>query len=221
MAAQGRYSEGRCLKTDLAGCVLRRNRGRVNIGFMGGSFDPVHIGHLIAAQDAYEQMGLDRLMFVPAAQTPLKSGPTQASADHRMMMIQQAVAGDRRFAVSDFELRKGGISYTVESARHFRSMYPSDELYWVIGSDQLPAMHLWKDIDELSEMVQFIVLERPGFPQEYVESRQPGLRIHRCTSRLIELSSTEIRNRAARGLPLEYLVPSKAVVYIEEHNLYR
>lgn len=188
---------------------------------MGGSFDPVHFGHLIAAQDAYEQVGLDHLVFVPAARTPLKSGPPRASADHRLAMIQEAVEGDRRFAVADFELRKGGVSYTVESARHFRGVYPSDQLFWIIGSDQLPAMHLWKDINELAELVEFILLERPGFPQGEVDNRQPGLRIHRCTSRLVELSSTEIRNRVARGLPLNYMVPSKAVVYIEEHNLYR
>lgn len=192
----------------------------VKIGFLGGSFDPVHFGHLIAAQDAYEQHQLDRLFLVPAAQAPLKPNDVQSSIEDRLAMLRAAVEWDRRFEISDIELRRGGVSYTIDSARHFRAQFPNDQLYWVIGGDQLPKLHLWKDIRELVGLVEFIFLERPGFP---VKARPdiPGLRLHRCDGHLLAISSTELRERTRRQLSLDYFVPHKAIVYIKEHSLYR
>jgi nicotinate-nucleotide adenylyltransferase len=193
---------------------------RVKIGFLGGSFDPVHFGHLLAAQDAYEQHKLDRLILVPAARAPLKPNDVQSSADDRLAMVRAAIEWDHRFEVSDFELRRGGISYTIDSARHFRALYPTDDLYWVIGGDQLPNLHLWKDIAELAQLVEFIFLERPGYP---IKARPdlPGLRLHRCDGHLLAISSTELRERNRRKLSLDYFVPHKAIVYIKERSLYR
>src|SRR6185312_16305661 len=107
-----------------------------------GSFDPVHFGHLLAAQDAYEQFKLDRLILLPAAQAPLKPNDVQSSATDRLAMLRSAVEWDRRFEISDHELGRGGISYSIDSARHFRRLFPQDDLYWVIGGDQLPQLHL-------------------------------------------------------------------------------
>ncbi len=191
----------------------------MKIGFLGGSFDPVHFGHLLAAQDAYEQHKLDRLIIVPAAQAPLKPNEVQSSADDRLAMIRAATEWDSRFEVSDFELRKGGVSFTIDSARHFRALYPNDELYWVIGGDQLPKLHLWKDIGELATLVEFIFLERPGYPVKATPSI-PGLRLHRCDGHLLAISSTELRDRTRRHLSLDYFVPHKAIVYIREKGLY-
>jgi nicotinate-nucleotide adenylyltransferase len=192
----------------------------VKIGFLGGSFDPVHFGHLLAAQDAFEQFPLDRLILMPAAQAPLKPNDVQSSAEDRLAMLRAATEWDRRFELSDFELRRGGISYTIDSARHFRALYPHDELYWVIGGDQLPNLHQWKDIGELAKLVQFIFLERPGYP---VKARVeiPGLVLHRCDGHLLAISSTELRERTRRGRSLDYFVPHKAIVYIRERGLYR
>jgi nicotinate-nucleotide adenylyltransferase len=192
----------------------------VKIGFLGGSFDPVHFGHLMAAQDAYEQHQLDRLVLVPAAQAPLKPNDVQSSAEDRLAMLRAATEWDRRFEISDVELRRGGVSYTIDSARHFRELYPNDQLYWVIGGDQLPNLHLWKDISELAKLVEFIFLERPGYP---VKARPdiPGLRLHRCDGHLLAISSTELRERTRRNLSLDYFVPHKAIVYIKEGGLYR
>lgn len=192
----------------------------VKIGFLGGSFDPVHFGHLMAAQDAYEQCGLDRLILVPAAQAPLKPNDVQSTPEDRMAMLKAAAGWDERFEISDFELRKGGVSYTIDSARHFRALYPQDELYWVIGGDQLPKLHLWKDIEELAKLVEFIFLERPGYP---VKGRVdiPGLRLRRCDGHLLAISSTELRERTRLNLALDYFVPHKAIVYIREKGLYR
>jgi nicotinate-nucleotide adenylyltransferase len=109
---------------------------RVKIGFFGGSFDPVHFGHLCAAQDACEHHQLDRLVFVPAAQTPLKPHDAQSSAGDRLAMLRAAVEEDRRFEVSDYELAKGGVSYTIDSVRHFRAQFPPARLFWIIGGDR-------------------------------------------------------------------------------------
>jgi len=192
----------------------------VKIGFLGGSFDPVHFGHLLAAQDAYEQHQLDRLFLVPAAQAPLKPNDVQSSVEDRLAMLRAAVEWDRRFEISDIELRRGGVSYTIDSARHFRAQFPNDQLYWVIGGDQLPKLHLWTDLRELVGLVEFIFLERPGYP---VKARPdiPGLRLHRCDGHLLAISSTELRERTRRQLSLDYFVPHKAIVYIKEHSLYR
>jgi nicotinate-nucleotide adenylyltransferase len=192
----------------------------VKIGFLGGSFDPVHFGHLMAAQDAFEQHKLDRLVIVPAAQAPLKPSETQSSAEDRLAMVKAATEWDTRFEVSDFELRKGGVSFTIDSARHFKSLYPNDQLFWVIGGDQLPQLHLWKDIGELAKLVEFIFLERPGYPVR-ATSDIPGLRLHRCDGHLLAISSTELRERTRRSLSLDYFIPHKAIVYIRSKGLYR
>jgi len=192
----------------------------VKIGFLGGSFDPVHFGHLLAAQDAYEQHKLDRLIIVPAAQAPLKPNDAQSTSADRLAMVRAATEWDTRFEVSDIELSRGGVSFTIDSARHFRALYPDDELYWVIGGDQLPKLHLWKDIEELAKIVEFIFLERPGYPVKATPN-VPGLKLHRCDGHLLAISSTELRDRTRRGLSLDYFVPHKAIVYIREKGLYR
>lgn len=174
----------------------------------------------MAAQDAFEQQKLDRLILVPAAQAPLKPNDVQSTAEDRLAMLRAAVEWDHRFEISDLELRRGGVSYTIDSARYFREKFPHDELYWVIGGDQLPKLHLWKDITELARLVDFIFLERPGYP---VKARVdiPGLRLHRCDGHLLAISSTELRDRVKRQLSLDYFVPHKSIVYIREKNLYR
>jgi nicotinate-nucleotide adenylyltransferase len=192
----------------------------LKIGFLGGSFDPVHFGHLLAAQDVYEQYQFDRLILVPAAQAPLKPKEVQSSLEDRLVMLRAAIEWDKRFEISDIELRRGGVSYTIDSVRHFRAMFPDDELYWIIGGDQLPRMNLWKDIEELARIIEFIFLERPGHPAKPTPEI-PGLRLHRCDGHLIEISSSELRDRVRRGLSLHYFCPQKVINHIEARQLYR
>lgn len=180
----------------------------------------MHFGHLLAAQDAYEQHKLDRLILVPAAQAPLKPNDVQSTSEDRLAMLRAAIEWDQRFEISDLELKRGGMSYTIDSARYFRARYPNDDLYWVIGGDQLPKLHLWKNINELARLVEFIFLERPGYPSKACPDI-PGLRMHRCDGHLLAISSTELRERTRRNLSLDYFVPHKAIVYIQEHSLYR
>ena len=191
----------------------------MKIGFLGGSFDPVHFGHLVAAQDAFEQHKLDRVIFVPAAQAPLKPNDVQCPAKDRLAMVRAAVEGDARFEVSDYELRKGGVSYTIDSARHFKKQFPNDTLFWIIGGDQLPRLHLWKDIDKLVTLVEFIFLNRPGHPAQ-ARADIPGLRLHRCDGHLVEISSTELRARIRQNRPLDFFIPHKAIVLIRKKGLY-
>jgi nicotinate-nucleotide adenylyltransferase len=192
----------------------------MKIGFMGGSFDPVHFGHLLAAQDAYEQAGLDRLIWVPAAQAPLKPGVPQASAEARLAMVRAAVAGDARFAVCDYEVRRGGVNYTIDTVRYLETQFPGDTLSWVIGADQVGQLARWSAIGELVERVEFIALARPGWGSRDVPAI-PGLRLRWCEGHLVELSSTEVRQRVARGLPVDYMIPHKTVEYVRENALYR
>jgi nicotinate-nucleotide adenylyltransferase len=192
----------------------------MKIGFLGGSFDPVHFGHLIAAQDVYEQCKLDRLFLVPAAQAPLKPDDVQSTTEDRWQMLQAACEWDRRLEISDYELRKGGLSYTIDSVRHFRAKFPHDELRWIIGGDQLPQLQKWKEIDELAKMIEFILLERPNHPGQPCPEI-PGLRLLRCAGHLIEISSSELRQRVRAGRPLHYFCPQNVIAYIERKKLYR
>lgn len=180
----------------------------------------MHFGHLLAAQDVYEQYRLDRLIFVPAAQAPLKPHEMQSGPVDRLAMLRLSIESDKRFEISDVELNRGGISYTIESVRHFRALFPDDQLYWIIGGDQLPRMNLWRDIAELARLVEFVFLERPGHPAKQTPDI-PGLRLHRCDGHLIEISSSELRDRIRRGLSLHYFCPQKVVFHIETRNLYR
>jgi nicotinate-nucleotide adenylyltransferase len=192
----------------------------VKIGFLGGSFDPVHFGHLLAAQDARERHGLDRVVLVPAYHVPLKpADEPRAGAADRLAMLRAAVAGDPRLEVSDFELTRGGVSYTIDSARHFRGLYPGAELYWIIGGDQLARLPLWKDIAGLGKLIAFIVMERPGFSLA-AAALLPGVRLHRYEGHVFAVSSTELRDRAARGLPLDYFVPPAVAALIGKKKLY-
>jgi nicotinate-nucleotide adenylyltransferase len=192
----------------------------MKIGFLGGSFDPVHFGHLIAAQDVYEQYHFDRLFLVPAAQAPLKAQDMQSVTEDRLAMLRAACEWDHRLEIADYELNKGGVSYTIDSVRHFQQQFPHDELFWIIGGDQLPLLHKWKDINKLAAMVEFIFLERPGHPSK-PHTDIPGLRLHRCDGHLIEISSSELRQRVRHGRSLNYFCPQKVIAYIESKKLYR
>ena len=194
---------------------------RVKIGFLGGSFDPVHNGHLAAAADACDGAALDRVVFMPAAQVPLKPGPTCASAADRLAMLCAATESDARFAVSDFELIRGGVNYTVDTARHFHAARTDDTLFWIIGADQLAQLPRWREIDELVRLVQFIVVTRPGHVvPAAADAIIPGLRLTRVTGRQLDLSSTALRERLRRGDPVDAWMPQKAVVYLREKRLY-
>ena len=192
----------------------------VRIGFLGGSFDPLHLGHLLIAQDALEGLGLDRVDFIPAAVPPLKARVLTATPAQRLEMLRLALEGDARFGVLDLELRRGGMSYTVDTARELGRRFPGAALFWVLGTDQVQRLAEWKDIGELAGLVEFVHLARPGLTSVETPSI-PGLRLHRVAGHAVAISSSELRERASRGLPLRHFMPLKVADFIESQSLYR
>lgn len=199
------------------------------IGVFGGTFNPTHLGHLILAQDAMEAFELTKVLFVPCAQPPHKDASRLAPAAHRAAMLAMAIAGNPDFEFCDVEIRRGGTNYSIDTVRHLQTIYPRHELFFIIGSDSLKELHLWKEIPELLGLCKFITLVRPGFAAGKSDidaiKLQPTLRSRLAqnivTAHQIDISSSDIRHRAAEGMSIRYLVPNSVESYIAEHNLYR
>jgi nicotinate-nucleotide adenylyltransferase len=197
------------------------------IGVFGGSFDPVHIGHLTIAQDAVEQLELNRLIFVPAAVPPHKQEKTLVESHHRFEMLQLATEGNLSFEVSDMELQRGGVSYTFDTITQIQFEHPGAELFFIVGLDSLVELHLWRNVDKLLELCTIVPFARggedPARVAEQIQLSEPWktgllerlIRIHE-----IEISASEIRMRLAEGLSIRYLVPPEVEMYIAEHHLY-
>ena len=209
------------LRTGVDAPRLERNRdGDVTterIGIYGGTFDPVHTGHLILARDAVELLGLARLIFVPAAISPHKLGraPGASGAD-RLAMLQAAVADEPAFEVDALELDRPGPSYTFDTVAVLQARRPDARWHYLIGADNVPDLSTWHRVDELRARVQFVVFHRHALTPPAPETEDlPTLR------RVVDLSSTEIRNRVASGRSIRYLVPESVREFIDARHLYR
>jgi nicotinate-nucleotide adenylyltransferase len=178
----------------------------------GGTFDPIHHGHLILARDALETLGGERVIFLPAAISPHKLARTPTSPAFRRAMVAAAIAGEERFVLDDRELSRPGPSYTYDTVIELRAEWPGAELLYLVGFDNVAALDTWYRYEELAQLVQFIVLRRAGVEASEVS---PGL------ERRVDISSTEIRERVARGLSISYLVPEPVRAIIEQNQLYR
>ncbi|AHF90752.1 nicotinate-nucleotide adenylyltransferase [Opitutaceae bacterium TAV5] len=194
----------------------------MNIGLLGGSFDPVHNGHLTVAREVLARFPLDRVLFIPAAQAPLKPSAVRASAEDRLALLRAAIGDTPGLEICDFELRKGGVSYTVDTLRHLRTVYPpeSNRLFWIFGADQLAQLPRWREPGELVQLAEFVCVTRPGHalpPPPPV----PGLRVHFVDTPPVDVSSTELRARIARGEPVEAWMPNNAIEYLRKTGLYR
>ncbi|HEY5621471.1 MAG TPA: nicotinate-nucleotide adenylyltransferase, partial [Pontiella sp.] len=185
------------------------------IGIMGGSFDPVHVGHLIMAQDAIDRLELSGVVFIPAAIPPHKQHLQQVNAEHRINMLRLATEADLRLSVSDIELKRGGVSYTIDTIRALQQEQPGVEWILTVGSDTLVDLHNWYKIDELLSLCEVATFLRPGESclDEIAEKvlvadvHKEKLLSNVVEAHLIALSSTEIRMRIAEGLGIRYLVP--------------
>jgi len=195
---------------------------KMSIGLYGGSFNPVHLGHLVAASDAAEALGLDRLYWVPASCSPHKTGEVMAAAEDRCAMVAAAIAGDRRMALCRWEVRRGGISYTIDTARRFRRARPEAELYLVIGADTLRELPLWREVGELLRLCRLAIVGRPGHALRWPSARLPVPNPPPVTipSHAIGISATEIRRRLAEGRTIRYLVPQAVAAYLRRRRLY-
>lgn len=193
----------------------------MKIGLMGGTFDPVHIGHLIAAQSVCEELELDEVWFMPTFVPPHKEQAPGASPEQRWQMVCLAVEGHPTFKPSDVELRKGGVSYSIETVLMLRSRHPEHEFYYIIGADMVQYLPKWHRIDELITLVTFVGLRRPGYEIGYDELPASIRKAVRSASMpQIELSSTGIRQRRAEGRSVRYMVPDRVNDYIEVNRLY-
>ncbi len=188
------------------------------VALYGGAFDPVHNAHLEVARRALKQAGLDRVIFIPAAQSPLKAHAPLASDDERVAMLELATADESRFEVDSYEILKGGLSYTIDTVRHFRGRYPQAELFWLVGADQFEQLNRWHAIDALAELVTFLVLGRPGSSLRPCDIE--GLRFFVVDAPLMAESSSEIRRRCGAGLPLAGVVPPSVEAFISGRGLY-
>lgn len=175
----------------------------LRLGLYGGSFDPVHLGHLMVAQAAMEALHLDRLVFIPAARSPFKSGAKPAIGATRLRWLRLSLAGRPTWEVDDCEVRRGGISYTIDTVLDFRRRFPNAHLYWLIGADQVGELPSWHQADQLAEYVEFAVIPRPAFQ---VPSLSPPFRLIHLKGWPLAVSSSEIRSRIIMQLPVDHLL---------------
>jgi nicotinate-nucleotide adenylyltransferase len=201
----------------------------MRIGIFGGTFDPIHIGHLILAEQCREQAGLDQIWFVPCARQPLKDRPITTTDRQRCEMIELAIAGCEPFHLSQLEMERGGTSYTVDTLEQIHASHPNDKLFLLLGDDSLESFARWKAPRRICELAIPLIANRPGFDQvdlrllkEYVgEERYRELVSYSITSPMIEISSTELREKIKSGRTVRYLLPRAVEKYIETQRLYR
>lgn len=192
------------------------------IGILGGAFDPVHNGHLILAREAQDALGLDRILLMPGAQTPLKGRPPAATDDERLAMLTEAVRHIPDWEVCDWEIRRGGVSYSLNTAAYLRTRFPEATLFWIIGADQLARLNAWHKIAELGRLVRFAVAVRNGDKLDFPGDLPVTVLVETLPARRIDISSTEIRERIRDGRPgTEFMLPPQVSALIAEKNLYR
>ena len=201
----------------------------MRLGIFGGTFDPPHVGHLLAATDAIEQLGLDRLVFVPAAVQPLKAHRSTASGDDRLAMVRLTAGVEPRFAADSVELDRDGLSYTVDTLGDFARRFPLDDRYFLVGADVLATFAQWRDPRAVLELATLAILTRRSDGSDVPDpSREEGALADEIAkrsivvpTRRIDVSSTEIRERVRTGLPVRGFVTDGVAEYISSHGLYR
>jgi nicotinate-nucleotide adenylyltransferase len=193
----------------------------MKIGILGGTFDPPHLGHLIVAEYVRERLGLECVVFVPAVIPPHKQQrPDITPPEGRMEMVRRAIAGNPSFDLSDIEVRRGGISFTVDTLKELRMRHPSDELYLLLGMDNVRDFGTWKDPDMIKRMARVVIMTRPGY-QIGPEARKDVKAMTLCEVPDIGISSREIRRLVAHGESVRYMVPASVLEYMTEHRLYQ
>ena len=200
----------------------------MRIGVFGGSFDPVHQGHLILAEQCREQAGLDAVWFVPCALSPHKERGAQGTDRQRIEMIELAIAGNPAFQLARIEIDRGGVSYTVDTLKSIRELHANDELFLLLGADSLDDFDAWREPSEICQLATPLVVNRPGAKkvdlsvlEKYVDSqRYESFCSHLIVSPLIDIQSRQIREKVEKRQSIRYLTPRSVEKYIETQKLY-
>jgi nicotinate-nucleotide adenylyltransferase len=190
----------------------------MKIGILGGTFDPIHLGHLVIAQEALWQCQLDRVLFMVTAQPPHKKAP-KAAAEDRYSMVELALDGMKEFQPSRLEIERGGNSYTVQTLRELHRIYPDAAHYWIVGGDSILEFHTWEDPEDVVKLANLIVAPRPGFDLAKIDLALQG-KVILLDAPQVSVSSTELRSRVREGAPIRFLVPKVVEEYIYGHRLY-
>lgn len=191
---------------------------KMKIGVMGGTFDPIHHGHLVAAAQVQDYYQLEQVIFVPTATQPFKVGRESTQAEHRYLMASIATASNPKFHVSRVDIDRGGTTYTVDTLNDLQRLYPQAELYFITGADSLASLPKWHEYERLLQMARFVGVTRPGHELSLGELSKDRVFLHEVTA--MAISSTEIRNRVRDKQPIWYLVPDGVVQYIVKNRLY-
>ncbi len=189
---------------------------RPRIGVMGGTFDPIHNGHLVAASEAADALNLDEVIFVPTGQPWHKK--VVSTAEHRYLMTVIATAANPRFSVSRVDIDRPGTTYTVDTLREIAAQHPDADLFFISGADAIAQILAWKQIDEIWGLAHFVAVTRPGHNLELPAAPEGTISMLEVPA--LAISSTDVRHRAEAGKPIWYLVPDGVVQYIAKHNLY-
>ncbi len=188
---------------------------RLRVGIIGGTFNPPHIGHLVIADQVCQQLGLDKIYFMPDANPPHIDEKQAIAAEHRVVMVKQAIEENPLFELEDCEIQRGGKSYTFDTMLQLTKDHPEIDYYFIIGGDMVEYLPKWYRIDELMQLVQFVGVKRPNYPEA---SSYPLIWVDVPE---MEISSTLIRKKIEAGCSVKYLVPEKTLTYIEEKGLYK
>jgi nicotinate-nucleotide adenylyltransferase len=198
----------------------------MRVGVLGGTFDPIHIGHLVSAEEARVELELERVVFIPAGLPPHKPDHIVSSVEHRLAMVELAIASNPHFAASRVDIDRSGPCYTVDTIELLRGEWgPGVEIYFIMGSDSLLDILTWHDPRRLIRLCRFAVLSRPGYQVDLdeLDARLPGVtsRVQMLNAPELAISSTDIRRRVREGLPIKYQVPETVEDYIYQQELYQ
>jgi nicotinate-nucleotide adenylyltransferase len=188
----------------------------VKIGILGGTFNPIHYGHLILGEQVRGQLKLDKVIYVPAYMPPHKKSSGIIDARDRLKMTALAVKKNKRFSVSDIEIKRRGKSYTIDTLRQIKKRYPQAELFFICGSDLVNEIPTWKNVEEIHQTARFVLAKRPGFGR-----RLTGKNFIKIHVAQVDISSSLIRDLVHQGRSIRYLTPGTVVEYIEKHELYK
>ena len=187
----------------------------MRIGLMGGTFDPIHVAHLVAASEVYEALNLDQVIFIPAGNPWQKAGTKISPAETRLQMVDLAIQNDPRFISSDIEIKRSGETYAIDTVKELELENPGNDYFWIVGADALSRMPTWHDFSQLQNLIEIVAVNRNGINHADVEFDYTFVEMPE-----IAISATQIRNRIAVGKSIKYLVPDAVESFISKSGLY-